>query len=263
MSPSSPLWSDEQRRDWLEAREGNIVAFPNDYAAGHFIDRHCHSRSQLLYVETGSIMTSTSEGRWMVPTKYALWIPAGVEHSVEIFSRCSMKSVYISPDAITGLAENVRVLGLTPLALNLMDEAMKISDNVPCTPREHLLLELLIHETPRLPEQPLGLPFPSEPRLAALCRGFLETPSPHDTIDDWASKMAMSRRTFTRAFLRETGISFSVWRQQACLLAAIPRLSNGEPVTIIALDLGYDSPAAFTTMFKRMLGTPPRSYFAG
>ncbi|MNE86844.1 transcriptional activator FtrA [compost metagenome] len=71
----------------------------------------------------------------------------------------------------------------------------------------------------------------------------------------------MSRRAFTRAFRRETGLSLSVWRQQACLFAALPRLAAGEPVTSVALDLGYGSIPAFTTMFKRMLGAPPRSYF--
>jgi AraC-like DNA-binding protein len=55
-------------------------------------------------------------------------------------------------------------------------------------------------------------------------------------------------------------MSFQVWRQQACLLTALPRLAAGEPVTTIALDLGYDSPAAFTTMFKRLVGISPSRY---
>ena len=72
----------------------------------------------------------------------------------------------------------------------------------------------------------------------------------------------MSRRAFTRAFREATGLSLSIWRQQACLFTAVPRLADGEPVTSVALDLGYDSVAAFTTMFTRMLGASPRAYFA-
>ena len=34
----------------------------------------------------------------------------------------------------------------------------------------------------------------------------------------------------------------------------MPRLAAGEPVTAVALDLGYENPAAFTTMFKRAFG---------
>ena len=62
--------------------------------------------------------------------------------------------------------------------------------------------------------------FPEDRRLAALCRGFLEDPSPHTNIDDWADRLGMSRRTFTRIFRRETGLSLSTWRQQACLLVS-------------------------------------------
>ena len=55
-------------------------------------------------------------------------------------------------------------------------------------------------------------------------------------------------------------MSFVAWRQQACVLAALPHLAAGEHVTTVALNLGYDNPAAFTTMFKRVLGTSPLSY---
>lgn len=87
-----------------------------------------------------------------------------------------------------------------------------------------------------------------------------KAPLARATIDDWADKMAMSRRSFTRHFQRETGVSLSVWRQQACLFAAVPRLTEGEAVTSVALDLGYDSVSAFTTMFRRMLGVSPKFY---
>jgi AraC-like DNA-binding protein len=70
----------------------------------------------------------------------------------------------------------------------------------------------------------------------------------------------MNRRRFTRLFRRETGMSFAEWRQQACLSAALPRLAVGEPITTIALDLGYEGPANFSTMFKRALGVSPSRY---
>jgi AraC-like DNA-binding protein len=38
---------------------------------------------------------------------------------------------------------------------------------------------------------------------------------------------------------------------------ALPLLAAGERVTSVALDLGYDSPASFSTMFRRALGVPP------
>lgn len=252
-----------ERLAWLEAAEGAVVALPGDYPDKYRVPEHRHSRAQLLHARTGVVMITTAEGRWMVPPGHAMWIPAGVSHSVEMLGTVTMHSVYVTPDAIAGLPQGLRVVGLTGLMASLVLEAMTLSRGWHEPDRAALVMGLLLHEIPNLPQRPLGLPFPAEPRLAALCRRFIERPSPHTTIAGWASKIGMSRRSFTRLFLRETGLSLSTWRQQACLFAALPRLADGEPVTSVALDLGYDSMPAFTTMFRRMLGKAPREYFRG
>jgi AraC-like DNA-binding protein len=43
-------------------------------------------------------------------------------------------------------------------------------------------------------------------------------------------------------------------------VSALPRLLAGERVTTIAYDLGYSSPAAFTVMFKQLVGLSPDAY---
>ena len=206
------------------------------------------------------VLVRTDAGRWMVPPGHGIWIPGGVEHAVEMLGAVRMQSVYVAGGAIDGLPGSLRVVGLSDLMRSLLDEAVALPP-VPCpSGRDGLLMGLLLHEIPRLKEMPLGLPLPADPRLSALCRRFVENPSPQATIDGWASELGMSRRSFTRAFQRETGLSLSLWRQQACLFAALPRLADGEPVTGVALDLGYESVAAFTTMFRRMLGASPRAW---
>ena len=129
--------------------------------------------------------------------------------------------------------------------------------------RDGSLMTLLLHELVRLPVLPLRLNFPTDARLAECCRDFLKNPASNATIDEWRDVLGMSRRSFTRLFRSETGMSFATWRQQACLFAALPRLAANESVTQIALDLGYESPAAFTTMFKRLQGVPPSRYLQG
>ena len=99
--------------------------------------------------------------------------------------------------------------------------------------------------------------------MAELCHRFLERPDASATIDLWADALAMNRRRFTRRFRNETGMSFAEWRQQACISVALPRLAAGVAVTAIALDLGYESPAAFATMFKRLVGVAPSQYSRG
>lgn len=246
--------------DMIEGAPGPVLAWATDRPAAHVVPPHHHRRSQLLYVLSGVAMVTTGSGRWLVPPEHALWIPAGVEHGFETLEPASVRSLYVKPQAAARLPARCGVVRMTDLMRSLIVEAVGLPTDYEADPRAGLVMALILEELPRLPEAPLGLPLPAEPRLAALCRGFLASPSPRETIDRWAAVLAMSRRTFTRVFRRETGLSFSIWRQHACLFAALPRLAAGEPVTSVALDLGYDSPAAFTTMFKRILGTAPRQY---
>ena len=61
-------------------------------------------------------------------------------------------------------------------------------------------------------------------------------------------------------FLKETGLTFGAWRQRLRLISAVARLAEGQAVTTVAFDLGYDSPSAFIAMFRRQLGAPPGRY---
>lgn len=246
-----------ERIAWLEAAHGPLVALAGAYPDGHRVPFHHHSRSQLLNPTTGVVRVSAQTGRWMVPPGHAMWIPAGVEHAVDMLGDVDMHSVYIAPGAIPQMPETLRVVAVTDLTRSLVIEA---ATTALTGHRAELLHALLLEEIPGLPTRPLGLPLPADARLAALCRRFVEAPTPHLTIDEWAARLKMSRRSFTRMFQRETGLGLSAWRQQACLFAALPRLADGEPVTTVALDLGYESVPAFTTMFRRMLGASPRDW---
>ena len=49
-------------------------------------------------------------------------------------------------------------------------------------------------------------------------------------------------------------MSFAEWRRRARLLRALGWIAEGRPILAVALDLGYDSPSAFSAMFRRELG---------
>ncbi|WP_343314782.1 helix-turn-helix transcriptional regulator [Brucella sp. BE17] len=250
----------EERIARIEAMDDPLIALPTEYPDGFSVPRHSHSRAQLLCTSHGVVLVTTDVGRWMIPSDHAIWIPAGVEHAVEISGDVFMRSIYISPDVVSRVPNHLHVMGLTDLMRCLIADATKAVRKPEPGSRDALVIELILKDLHRLPQRPLGLPFPLDPRLQILCRAFVKNPSSRATIDEWADRLAMSRRSFTRHFQRETGVSLSIWRQQACLFAAVPRLSEGESVTSVALDLGYDSVSAFTTMFRRMLGVSPRHY---
>ncbi len=58
-------------------------------------------------------------------------------------------------------------------------------------------------------------------------------------------------------------MTFGRWRQQARLLRALELLASEWKIIDIALELGYDSPGAFATMFRKQFGQTPSQFFAG
>ena len=237
-----------------------VVAIGVDYPPSFELDWHSHGRGQLLYAASGVAVVSTRQGAWVAPAERAVWTPPNTPHSVRMVGSVSTCGVMIDARASGFLGEASRVIEVSPLLRQLLIAARALPPEYDEQGRDGRLVDLLLAEVARAPVAPLAVPFPSSPALARRCHAFIERPDPHDTIDAWCEALGMGRRAFTRAFRRETGMSFGLWRQQACLLAALPRLAAGEGVTTVALDLGYDSPAAFSTMFKRLTGVSPSRY---
>jgi AraC-like DNA-binding protein len=58
-------------------------------------------------------------------------------------------------------------------------------------------------------------------------------------------------------------MSFMEFRRQLRLHAAMERLAAGQPVSIVAHDLGFSTTANLIAMFRPATGTTPRAYFSG
>lgn len=237
-----------------------LIAIGHDYPDSFELAEHRHRRSQFLYAASGVMAVSTPTGAWVAPPERAVWIPGGTPHSVRMVGAVQTRSVLVEPGECAGRGTECQVVGVSPLLRQLLSAAAEVPPEYGVGGRDGLVMHLLMAEIDAAPSIPLAVPFPSHPALARRCHAFLEHPSAAATIDEWAAAMGINRRSFTRLFRRETGMSFAEWRQQACLSAALPKLAAGEPVTSIAYDLGYDSPGNFSTMFRRMLGVPPSRY---
>lgn len=235
-----------------------LIALANDYPDGHRIKPHNHRRGQLLNGQSGVVMVATPNGTFMMPPQRGMWIPPGVTHSVRMIGEVRVRSLYLDPEAAGAMPTECQVVEISPLLSQLMQEAVDLPAEYDLAGRPGAMMSLIIHELAGLRSLPFSLPLPSHAGLGKRCRAFLLSPTTHDTIDEWAAGLNMSRRAFTRLFRSETGLSFVEWRQQACLVAALPRLVRGDKITAVALDLGYRNPAAFTTMFKRNFGYSPR-----
>ncbi|CAK7014993.1 MAG: HTH-type transcriptional regulator NimR [Kerstersia gyiorum] len=244
----------------VDATPRIVLAIGTDYPPGTLLPTHAHRRAQLLYGMTGLMEVETADGNWVIPPYSGVWIPAGQPHQV-LMQGVSTRSLYIAPEAAPRHAQHCEVLVITPLLHQLLLASADLPAQYDEQGRDGALVQLILHEVRAAPTMPLFAPMPKDPALARLCKAFLRRPSLRSPPEDWAASLNKSPRTFTRLFRQQTGISFSQWRQQACLMAALARLSvAGASVTRIALDLGYDSPSAFSTMFRRKLGQAPSDF---
>ncbi len=119
-----------------------------------------------------------------------------------------------------------------------------------------LLLEILSETEPLAAE----LPVPQDERLARAARTLLVSQRWDASLSELAEIAAMSERTFTRLFIRDTGFSFRSWKQRARICASLDLLANGMPIKQVAWQLGFSSPAAFTAAFRTILNITPREF---
>lgn len=204
----------------------------------------------------------TRDGAFVVPPQRAVWLPGGLEHEVFYGMPVSLRTLYIEPDSHPDLPSQCRVIEVSDLLRSLILAAVELPAEYDVEGREGRIMALLLDEIAEMPTVPLHAPMPSDERLARICRAMFTDPESDQRLDDIASAVGVSRRTVTRLFRRETGMSFVAWRQHVRLLEAISRLALGRPVTSVALDIGYRSPSSFIAMFRRTFGVTPSHYFS-
>lgn len=236
-----------------------MIGLAGEYAAGLVDPRHCHASAQLLYASSGVMAVVTADASFVVPPQRAVWLPAGMPHEVSCRGAVSLRTLYIDPVYDTDPG-SCRVLEVSAFLKALILEVVEFPAGYDLEGREGRIVRLLLDEIRRMPSLPSQVPIPADPRLARVCRAIIANPADHRDIDAWSSLIGMSRRTFTRAFRHELGMGFALWRQQVRLMAAVSLLAAGRSITSVALDVGYESPSAFTAMFHRAFGEPPSVY---
>ncbi len=251
----------QQRLDRLEAIPRPVVASANDYPTGGRIPEHHHQRAQLIHAATGVMTVLTRSGRYVIPPGRALWVPAGMPHAIRIVSRLAMRTLYIRPDARFDLPLDCTVVDVSPLLRELILAAMTLPFLYDEQGPDGRLIQVLLDRLALLPVAPLHLPMPVDRRLCRITEALSAEPGDARPLSAWAEHAGASPATLERQFKAEIGMSFGTWRQQLRLVTALERLALGQPVTRVALELGYTSVSAFIAMFRRSLGTTPGRYF--
>lgn len=206
-------------------------------------------------------MTVTTEnGAFFVPSQFAVWMPAGVIHRIQARGPVAMRTLYVSSTAIEGLPTEVCVLEVSKLLRELVLTVVEFPESYAPGGLEDRMMQVILDQLCLQPIAPLALAMPKDRRIRKVAEAMTADPSDNRKLEDWALVAGASARTLARLFQAETGMTFRAWRQQLRLQRALELLAEGQAVTSVALDLGYDSPSAFIAMFRRTLGASPTRY---
>lgn len=233
---------------------GQVVSLPNHAIA----TPHRHPWAQLSYAVKGVITVYTPDGQFVAPPTQAVLIPPGVEHGVHCAPHTQIRSLYIAGEHLAW--QHCLVLEIDPLLRELIVAFGLLPVEYDEQGAEGRLVAVLLDRLAQAQPNDLMLPWPASPYLVELCQYLTNNADCRRPLAYFSEQRGINDKTLSRAFKRETGMSFRQWRQRSRLLSALPLLAAGERVTDVALACGYDSLSAFIAAFKALLGRSPTAY---
>ena len=239
-----------------------IVVRSSDAPSSDYVPMHSHAWGQLLFLTEGLVKaTAEGAGTWVVPPQRAVWLPAHIEHEINVIHAVKMRNVYIAPQAAQHLPLSCQVINVSSLLRELIIALAGVPPLYDEQGADGRLVDVFLDQLHLSEEIPLHLPQPRSQILLKITAALSAQPEQHFSMQHWQQTLGISSRTLARRFSEEPGMTYRQWRQQAIRLNALQRIAQGEAVANIALDLGYQSQSAFISMFKKALGKTPGQYF--
>jgi AraC-like DNA-binding protein/quercetin dioxygenase-like cupin family protein len=234
------------------------------YRKGVRLDPHMHREAQLVYAARGTMQVTTPEGRWLVPPDRAVWVPARLEHAIDVLADIEMRTLYfdlawLKRERRSESLKSEFVVRVSPL---LHQAILGLFDGRNNKERTELLLRLAMLELHHAEDSATFIPLPHEARCRRAADIVLGDPAASHEIEALAERVGTSARTLSRLFSAETQLSFKSWCQRARIAAAIEKLSTQADVSVkqLASELGYASVPAFSHAFRQVTGKTPTQF---
>ena len=241
-----------------------VYMIANHYRKGVRLDTHLHREAQLVYAAEGTMQVTTPKGRWLVPPDRAVWVPALLEHSIDVLADIEMRTLYFD---LAWLARQDRSRDfdaeyVVRVSRLLHETILALFDGRNDTGRTEVLVRLALLELHEAEDSATFIPLPHEPRCRRAADIVLGDPTGAHEIETLARTVGTSARTLSRLFASETQLSFKSWCQRARIAAAIQKLSTEANVSVkqLASDLGYASVPAFSHAFRQVTGKTPTAF---
>src|SRR6266576_6298683 len=76
------------------ATSAGVHLVARHYRKGLRLDPHMHREAQLVYAAKGTMQVTTPKGRWLVPPDRGVWVPAHLEHAIDVLADIEMRTLY-------------------------------------------------------------------------------------------------------------------------------------------------------------------------
>ena len=242
----------------LRLRDGLPAGLAVELAPAEGFALHVHDRHQLALAARGVLVMGGADTTWVLPRTRALWLPAGVPHSVAVAGRTTMLSTYVEVGRCPLRRDRPTVVAasglLGELVAHLADPGLADGAR---RRAEAVLWDLMVP----LPVATLSPPLPRDERARRVADALLADVTDGRSLAAWGREVGASARTLARLFVAETGVGFERWRTTARLAAALALLAAGTPVGATAHRVGYATASAFVAAFRREVGVTPADYF--
>jgi AraC-like DNA-binding protein len=197
---------------------------------------------------------------FVVPPSRAVWVPAAVQHAIDITGPVSMRTLYLSPELWARAPRHCRVIEVNPLLRELIVSTVARAGLDRRRARDARLLGVLLDQIGEGSPLALQILIPKDARAERVARRVQADPGGRKPLSVLTHGAGASARTVERLFRAEVGVSFGQWQRQVRLIHALQRLAAGDKVTAAAIDAGYAGVSAFISAFRKHFGETPGSY---
>lgn len=221
---------------------------------------HSHPWGQLNFVSRGTLNLEIDGQNFLSPPQYAVWIPPFSIHTSWNSAAATYRTVYLSQALSQSMPDRPCALAVGPVLRAILDEFARIDVRLPTTPQEERMAAVALDQILSASRLDAYLPFASTQFLQNILDDAKTRLHQQMSTEQVALQFNLTTRTLERRCKSELGIGFGEWRQRLRFALALDALAEGVTIQKISYQLGYSSPSAFISMFRRLSGQTPEQY---
>ena len=153
--------------------------------------------------------------------------------------------------------DQISVLQPSPLLRAIVDDINRVEVLRTDDAAAKRLTGVLLDQLSQQHQLPLFVPALTSPLARRVAAALAADPADTPRATVLATELGVSTRTLERAFIADAKMTLGEWRQRSRIARAIALLAGGSDVKDVALEVGFATPSAFVTAFKKYVGITP------